>query len=341
MLVARTEGIHELARQIFGDAENVVALIFSFERGAANAVNRLALLVHHIVVFEKVFAGVEVLRFDGFLGLLDTIRDHFRFDGHAFGHAEAVHKLLDALAAEDAHEVVFEGEEKARGTRVALAAGPSTQLVIDAACFVAFGAENVQAAESDHFVVLGFALLGELVVNRFPLVRRNLKNFSFVLEKHHLHGGLGIGVAVSGDHGGSGGVGHGQLVFQAIIACHLLGIAAEKNVRAAAGHVGGDGDGAFAAGLRDDARFALVLLGVEHFVGDAGPSQDFGNGFRFFNGDGSDEDGLAAFVVVANAVGERIVFLHDSVDHRFELFFFGAVDDVAVLFADQFAVRRE
>ena len=45
---------------------------------------------------------------------------------------------------------------------------------------------------------------------------------------------------------------------------------AEHDVGTAAGHVGGDGDRARAAGLRDDVRFALVLLGVEHFVRDAG-----------------------------------------------------------------------
>ena len=50
---------------------------------------------------------------------------------------------------------------------------------------------------------------------------------------------------------------------------HRLGIAAEDDVRAAAGHVGGDGHGALAAGLGDDFGLALVMLGVEHFVLDA------------------------------------------------------------------------
>ena len=114
MLVARAERVDEFARDIFRDAENVIALVFSFERGAANGVNRLALLVHHVVVFEKMFAGVEVLRFNGFLSVLDAARDEARFDGHAFGHAEAEHEGLDAFAAENAHEVVFEREKKAR-----------------------------------------------------------------------------------------------------------------------------------------------------------------------------------------------------------------------------------
>ena len=41
---------------------------------------------------------------------------------------------------------------------------------------------------------------------------------------------------------------------------------AELDVDAAAGHVGGDRDRALLAGVLDDVRLALVLLGVEHVV---------------------------------------------------------------------------
>src|SRR6266446_1572499 len=91
MLLARTERFDQFAHDVFGDSQNVIALILAFQRGAANGINRLALLVHHIVVFEKVFSGVEVLRFHGFLRVLDTARQHLRFDGHALGHAHAEH----------------------------------------------------------------------------------------------------------------------------------------------------------------------------------------------------------------------------------------------------------
>ena len=52
---------------------------------------------------------------------------------------------------------------------IALAAGAPAKLVVDAPRFVALGAQNVQAAQRDDFVVLGAALLGELVVDRLPL----------------------------------------------------------------------------------------------------------------------------------------------------------------------------
>ena len=48
-----------------------------------------------------------------------------------------------------------------------------------------------------------------------------------------------------------------------------LGVAAEEDVDAAAGHVGGHGDRIEPAGLGDDVRLTRVLLGVEHLVGDA------------------------------------------------------------------------
>src|SRR3989441_1035645 len=175
MLLARTEGFDQLAHNVFRDAQNVIALVLAFERGPADRVDRLALLVHHVVVFEKVFAGIEVLRFDGFLRVLDAARDELRFDGHAFGHAQAVHQRLDALATEDAHQIVFEREKKARGAGIALAAGASTQLVIDAPRLMAFRAEDVQSAERDHFVVLRFALPGKLVVYRLPLDRKSTR----------------------------------------------------------------------------------------------------------------------------------------------------------------------
>ena len=304
MLLARAEGIDQLAREILGDAQRVLFLVFAFERRAADGVDRLALLVHYIVVFEQVFAGLEVLRFDGLLRVFDAARDELGLDGHAFGHAQAIHQGFDALAAEDAQQIVFEREEEARRAGIALAAGAAAKLIIDAAGLVAFGAENVQAAQGDDFVALGAALLGELIVDRLPLIERNLEDLAFDLEEHHVRRRSGSRLAPSGaDHRGGRGVGHGQAVLEAIVAGHGLGIAAEQNVGAAAGHVGGDGDGAFAAGLRDDVRFALVLLGVEHLVRDAGLLEQLREVLGFFDGDRADQHGLAALVKLADAVG--------------------------------------
>ena len=59
------------------------------------------------------------------------------------------------LGAEQPHQVVLEREVEAGGSGVALAAGAAAQLVVDAAGLVAFGAQDVEAAELLDLVVFG------------------------------------------------------------------------------------------------------------------------------------------------------------------------------------------
>ena len=47
---------------------------------------------------------------------------------------------------------------------------------------MAFRAQDVQSTHGHYFVMFGFALLGELIVNWFPLIRRHLKNPAFLLK---------------------------------------------------------------------------------------------------------------------------------------------------------------
>jgi hypothetical protein len=159
-----------------------------------------------------------------------------------------VHQRLDALAAEHAQQVVLERKEKARGARIALAAGAPAKLIVDAPGLVAFRAEDVQAAESDHFIVLRAALLDKLVVDRLPLLRGHLEDFSFLLEQAPCWAPvLPFDIfAVSADHGGRGDIGNGQAFPQAIVARHGFRIAAQQNVRAAARHVRRNRDRALA-----------------------------------------------------------------------------------------------
>src|SRR5262249_50273469 len=55
--------------------KDVLALIAAFEQRAAQAIDGLALLVHDIVVLEQVFAGGEILGFDGLLRRGDAFGD--------------------------------------------------------------------------------------------------------------------------------------------------------------------------------------------------------------------------------------------------------------------------
>ena len=75
MLLARAIGFHQRIGDGFGAFEHEFLLVAAFEERPAQRVDRLALLVHHVVVFEQVLAGFEVLRFDGLLRVLDALAD--------------------------------------------------------------------------------------------------------------------------------------------------------------------------------------------------------------------------------------------------------------------------
>ena len=78
----------------------------------------------------------------------------------------------------------------------------------------------------------------------------------------------------------------------------VLGVAAELDVDAAAGHVGGDRDRAGLAGLGDDLALALGVLGlgVQDGVADAALAQALAEQLGDLDGDRADEDRLALLV---------------------------------------------
>ena len=139
----------------------------------------LALVVHHVVVFEQVLADVEVARLDLLLRLLQRLVDPGMDDRLAFLEAERLQHAVHAVGAEDAHQIVLDRQVEFRAAGVALAAGAAAQLVVDAAAFMALGGEHVEAAGGERLVlqpldvvadrlILGVALrafrhLGELL----------------------------------------------------------------------------------------------------------------------------------------------------------------------------------
>ena len=133
-----------------------------------------------------------------------------------------------------------------------------------------------------------------------------------------------------------------------------VGVAAELDVGAAAGHVGGDGDGAGHAGLRDDEGFLLVVAGVEDGedlglggavvagiergkgvgIGEvvrfpAGLAQHLGELLGFLDRGGADQHRLAALLAVLDQRDDGAVFLDR-----------GAIDLVVVVDAHQRHVGR-
>ena len=110
-----------------------------------------------------------------------------------------------------------------------------------------------------------------------------------------------------------------------------LEVAAEHDVGAAAGHVGGDGHRARAAGLRDDVRLALVLLGVQHLVRRCPPSAA---------GPTGTPRSRSRWCRPAPA-GRAATQSLDVLDDRLELVLLRQVDEVGVVLADHRPVGRD
>ena len=139
---------------------DLLVQVGALEDLAALAVDDLALPAHHVVVLEDVLAGLEVERLDLALrDAIDLVTDLFSI-GWSSGTRSAEQHPLDPVGLEQPHQVVAEGEVEPGLARVALTAGTTAQLVVDAARLVALGAQDVEPAELGDLVVLGLDLRG-------------------------------------------------------------------------------------------------------------------------------------------------------------------------------------
>ncbi len=187
--------------------------------------------------YSSRFLRTSKLRSSTFFCAPSTRRLTMRLaDGLALLDAQAGPDVLHPFAGEDSHQVVFQRKVKAAAAGIALATAAAAKLQVDAAGLVPLGADDVQAAQRADLLPLELHLfaLFDLLDQRRP----------FLLGHVEARGVLVL----------QQGPGHG------------LGIAAEDDVGAAAGHVRGDGHGLHAAGLGHDLGLALVVLGVEHLV---------------------------------------------------------------------------
>ena len=256
--------------------------VFAVQHLTALGIDDFPLLVHDIVVFQHGFPGLEVPGLHGGLGVFNGLGEHLIFDGGVLVQVELLHHVGDALTAEQAHEVIFQRDVEPGLAGVALAAGTAAELVVDAAGLVALGADDEQSAGgADLFGLAGDLrlVLGQLLGKQGP----GGQNVGVV--------GIGVAGGVHDDLFGITGlhqVGPGQ----------VLGVAAQHDVSAAAGHVGGHGDGAQLAGLGHDLGFLLMVLGVEEVVGDALPGQQMAQKLVFLNGHSAHQYRLALGVAL-------------------------------------------
>ena len=259
----------------------------------AAPVDHLALLVHHLVVLEHVLADLEVAVFDGALRALDRAGDHLRFERHVVGE-RLPHHPVHRAGREQAHEIVFERQVEPALAGIALPAGAATELVVDAPALVALGAEHVEAAELTHLLAV--------VARTPPRTSRPAPRSVPATPRRWCRSPAALGG-------------------------RALRVAAEQDVDAAAGHVGGDGDAAEAAGLGDDVRLPLVLLRVQHLVRDPALLEHAAEQLRLLDRDRADQHRLALGVAFGDVVGDGV-----------ELGHLGLVDEVGLVVAHHRAV---
>ena len=164
--VAGDERVDHLGAHLGDDLRKV----FGIHQLDALLEDDLALVVHDVVVFEKVLADVEVARLDLLLRLLQRLVDPRMDDRLALLEAERLQHAVHALGAEDAHQIVLDRQVEFRAAGIALAAGAAAQLVVDAAAFVAFGGEHVEAAGGERLVLQPLHVLADrlLLARRAP-----------------------------------------------------------------------------------------------------------------------------------------------------------------------------
>ena len=282
------------------DLVDVGVKVLAVQDLVALFVDDLALLVHDVVVVKDVLTHREVDFLDLALGALNGLAHDLVLDGHVIGHVVLGHHgrdLVHAVAAKQAHEVVLKRQVELGLARVALTARTAAELVVNTTALVTLGTNDAQAAGGKHVVVL---------------------------DRAHL---LGAG------HGLDALLARGLLKVNAVLAQQVqrdkLGVAAQQDVGTTTGHVGCDGNGALAAGLRDDLCLALVELGVKHVVLDAALIQNARELLGVLDRDGAHQARLALGVALANVIG-----------HGLELGVHGAIDQVVVVLADNRLVGR-
>ena len=136
----------------------------------ALAVDNLPLLVHHVVVLQGALAGLEVPGLHAGLRTLNGPGEHFVFNGQVFVQVQLIHNAGDAVAAEQADQIVLQAQVKPGLAGVALPSGAAPQLVVDAAGVVPLGTDDEESSGgADLFRLALDLLLVLLVALRVPL----------------------------------------------------------------------------------------------------------------------------------------------------------------------------
>src|SRR5260370_28374127 len=146
--------------------------------------------------------------------------------------------------------------KKGGDTGCSMQSGASGTVINNPPRLVTLSAKDVQAADRRDFIVFFVGLYFVAVEYLGPLVGRNDVLISSVIPNRALGlVNIDLNLALRGAQRSRNSLLHAFLLG------HEFGIAAEQNISAAAGHVGGNGHHALASRLGHELSLALVILG--------------------------------------------------------------------------------
>ena len=82
--------------------------VLAVQHLAALLVDDLPLGVHHVIVLEHVFPGLEIAGLHLLLCVFNGVGQHFGVDGGVLVYPQLLHHAHDSLRAEQAHDVILQ-----------------------------------------------------------------------------------------------------------------------------------------------------------------------------------------------------------------------------------------
>ncbi len=161
-----------------------------------------------------------------------------------------------------------------------------------------------------HLFVLALGVRLVHLKRAVPVLLRGLKLLALVVEAHHARSGRGRNRALRRAD-------RARLsALHQVLLGHELGVAAQQDIRAAAGHVGGNRHHAQPSGLGHDLRLALVIFRIQHHVLDALALQYLRKQLALLDRRGAHQHRLLRLVQPQDLVRSReILLLRGAVDH--------------------------
>ena len=75
-------------------------------------INDLTLLIHYIIIFQKMLTNIKVVALNLSLGIFYGPGDHIMFNGLIFFHPQFIHDTTDLTGTENPQKVIFQGKKK-------------------------------------------------------------------------------------------------------------------------------------------------------------------------------------------------------------------------------------